>query len=233
MFRMNRAFALVVLLCASRAGAAPTYTESTRLYSHVNDNGQAQGTVKRLHVGDPGTYGHKNPAQTLMPKVRADTQREAGSSTTLVQSITTVGVEGWTTVRADNNPSTVQLGADIGKGVVGSDTGSDTWYFLAPGDKFAGDMAQAYNGRLSLTLVHAETPSGGSVRREPDVILEATCGHSLMLYNFASKVGAFATLHCLALPVLLGSNCMVQFPGTDASYSFNFSYMFECCHGTF
>jgi len=197
MFRMNRAFALVVLLCASGAGAAPTYTESTRLYTHTNDNGQAQGIAadrKRLHVGDPGTYGHKNPAQTLMPKVRADTQREAGSSTTLVQSITTVGVEGWTTVRADNNPSTVQLGADIGKGVVGSDTGSETWYFLAPGDKFAGDLLQAYNGRLSLTLVHAETPSGGSIRRQPDVILEATCGHSLMLYNFASKSGDLSVM---------------------------------------
>lgn len=189
---MNRTFALVVLIvCASGAGAAPTYRDSTRLHQHINDNGQAQhATQKRLHVGDPGTYGHKNPAQMLMPKVRGDTQREAGASTTLVQSITTVGVEGWTTVKADNNPSSVQLGADIGKGVVGSDTGGETWYFMAPGDKFAGDMAQAYNGRLTLTLVHAETPSGGSVRREPDVILEASCGHSLMLYNFASKVGA-------------------------------------------
>ena len=141
-----------------------------------------------MHVGDPGTRGFKDPAQTLRPKVRADTQRAAGAESMLVQSITTVGVEGWTAVKADNRPASVQLGADIGKGVVGSDTSSESWYFMAPGDKFAGDLSRAYNGRLMLTLVHAETPSGGSVRREPDVILEASCGHSLMLYNFASKV---------------------------------------------
>merc|ERR1719163_1034869 len=105
-----------------------------------------------------------------------------------------VGVEGWTTVKGNNNPSSVQLSADIGKGVVGSDTNGESWYFLAPGDKFSGDLSGAYNGRLALTLVHAETPSTGSVRREPDVILEASCGHSLMLYNYASKSGDLSVM---------------------------------------
>jgi hypothetical protein len=125
----------------------------------------------------------------LNPKVNTDTPRSAGSDAeTLAQSITTVGDDGWTTVKADNTPSSVTLGADIGKGVVGTDKDGASWYFLAPANKFSGDMSLAYNGRLMFTLVHAETPSGGSVRREPDVILEAKCGHSLMLYNVASKV---------------------------------------------
>ena len=189
MFAKNTALALALLSCLCRAGAvapAPNYKSSTRLYSHTNDNGQ---DVAAADVGDPGTRGFKDPAHTLKPKVKADTQRAAGSDATLVQSISTVGVEGWTTVKGNNNPSSVQLSADIGKGVVGSDTNGESWYFLAPGDKFSGDLSGAYNGRLALTLVHAETPSTGSVTREPDVILEAACGHSLMLYNVASKVG--------------------------------------------
>jgi hypothetical protein len=186
MFKVNPRLVLALLACASGAvGAIPEHKDATRLYRHKNDNGQDQNS---MHVGDPGTRGFKDPAQRVKPKVRADTQRAAGTDTALVQSIATVGVEGWTTVKSNGNPSTVQLGADIGKGVVGSDSNGESWYFLAPGDTFSGDLSQAYNGRLTLTLVHAETPSGGSVRREPDVILEASCGHSLMLYNFASKV---------------------------------------------
>jgi hypothetical protein len=184
MMRMHGAFALL-LLGVSGAAGTNTHYDSTRMWSHSNVN---YGSTAE-HMGDPGTRGFKDPAQALLPKVKGDTQR-AASGATLVQSITTVGVEGWSTAKANGNPSSVQLGADIGKGIVGADTNGDSWYFLAPGDKFAGDLSQAYNGQLSLTLVHAETPSGGSVKREPDVILEASCGHSLMLYNFASKVAA-------------------------------------------
>jgi len=193
MLRARRACAVALLVCVSGAAAVlPNYKVSTRLYTHSNDNGQ--DVANAMHVGDPGTRGFKDPAQALNPKVAGDTQRAAGAVATLVQSITTVGVEGWTTVRADNRPASVQLGADIGRGVVGSDTGGESWYFLAPADKFAGDLSRAYNGRLQLTLVHAETPASGSVRREPDVILEASCGHSLMLYNFAAKVRRRAAL---------------------------------------
>ena len=196
MMRMHGAFALLLLSLSSAAGA-PHY-DSTRLWTHENVN-----HVVGAHVGDPGTRGFKDPAQTLMPKVKGDTQR-AATGATLVQSITTVGVEGWTTVKANGNPSAVQLGADIGKGVVGADTNAESWYFLAPGDKFSGDLSQAYNGQLSVTLVHAETPSGGSIKREPDVVLEASCGHSLMLYNFASKVSLpSARVACVSLPDVL------------------------------
>jgi hypothetical protein len=199
MFRKHRAFALLLtVVCASGVyGAVPNYKVSTRIYSHSNDNGQdltfadenAAGRAPPETVGDPGTRGFKDPAQILNPKVNSDTPRSAGSDAeTLAQSITTVGDDGWTTVKADNTPSSVTLGADIGKGVVGTDKDGASWYFLAPANKFSGDMSLAYNGRLMFTLVHAETPSGGSVRREPDVILEAKCGHSLMLYNVASKV---------------------------------------------
>lgn len=189
MLRTRRACAVALLICVGGAGAVlPNYKVSTRLYTHSNDNGQDQTGADAMHVGDPGTRGFKDPAQTLNPKVKSETQRAADAASTLVQSITTVGVEGWTTALADNRPASVTLGADIGKGVVGSDKSGESWYFLAPADKFSGDLSRAYNGRLQLTLVHAETPASGSVRREPDVILEATCGHSLMLYNFAAKV---------------------------------------------
>lgn len=206
MFRTHRAFALALLVFVSGAGAAelPTHSDSTRQWLHTSDNGQG---LAAMHVGDPGTRGFKDPAQTLRPKVKADTQRSSSAETTLVQSITTVGVEGWTTVKADNGPASVQLGADIGKGVVGSDANGESWYFLAPGDKFSGDLSRAYNGRLMLTLVHAETPSGGSVRREPDVILEATCGHSLMLYNFASKVSSPSPFPTRALRLQAPADC--------------------------
>lgn len=193
MMRMHGAFALLLLSLSSSTGA-PHY-DSTRLWSHTNVNfptDAVHGRHVEKHVGDPGTRGFKDPAQTLLPKVKEDTQR-AATGATLVQSITTVGMEGWTTVKANGNPSAVQLGADIGKGVVGADTNAESWYFLAPGDKFSGDLSQAYNGQLSLTLVHAETPSGGSIKREPDVVLEASCGHSLMLYNFAAKVFFLST----------------------------------------
>ena len=194
MLRTRRACAVALLICVGGAGAVlPNYKVSTRLFTHSNDNGQDQAA---MHVGDPGTRGFKDPAQTLNPKVKSDSQRAADAASTLVQSITTVGVEGWTTALADNRPASVTLGADIGKGVVGSDKSGESWYFLAPADKFSGDLSRAYNGRLQLSLVHAETPASGSVRREPDVILEATCGHSLMLYNFAAKVRQF----CCARP---------------------------------
>ena len=194
MLRTSRACAVALLICVGGAGAVlPNYKVSTRLFTHSNDNGQDQAA---MHVGDPGTRGFKDPAQTLNPKVKSDSQRAADAASTLVQSITTVGVEGWTTALADNRPASVTLGADIGKGVVGSDKSGESWYFLAPADKFSGDLSRAYNGRLQLSLVHAETPASGSVRREPDVILEATCGHSLMLYNFAAKVRQF----CCARP---------------------------------
>ena len=188
MFRKQRAVALLLtVLCASGVYGAPTHKVSTRIYTHSNDNGQDVSNQET--VGDPGTRGFKDPAQILNPKVNTDTPRSAGADAkTLAQSITTVGDDGWTTVKADNTPSSVTLGADIGKGVVGTDKDGASWYFLAPANKFSGDMSLAYNGRLMFTLVHAETPSGGSVRREPDVILEAKCGHSLMLYNVASKV---------------------------------------------
>jgi hypothetical protein len=189
MLRTRRACAVALLICVGSAGAVlPNYKVSTRLYTHSNDNGEDQTGAAAMHVGDPGTRGFKDPAQTLNPKVKSDSQRAADAASTLVQSITTVGVEGWTTALADNRPASVTLGADIGRGVVGSDKSGESWYFLAPADKFSGDLSRAYNGRLQLTLVHAETPASGSVRREPDVILEATCGHSLMLYNFAAKV---------------------------------------------
>ena len=144
----------------------------------------------------------------------------AATGGTLVQSITTAGLDGWTAVTMVNTPSSVTATADTGKGVVGSDTSSESWYFLGPTDTFGGNLAAAYNGKLMLSLVlpptscpppllpppspprssppppdlpspqvHSETPSDGHVMRAPDVILEATCGHSLYLYDFATKGG--------------------------------------------
>ena len=125
MMRMHGAFALL-LLGVSGAAGTNTHYDSTRIWSHSNVNYGSQAA----HMGDPGTRGFKDPAQELLPKVKGDTQR-AASGATLVQSITTVGVDGWSTAKANGNPSSVHLGADIGKGVVGSDTNGDSWYFLA------------------------------------------------------------------------------------------------------
>jgi len=84
--------------------------------------------------------------------------------------------------------------ADIGKGIVGSDSNSESWYFMGPTNKFSGDLSSAYNGKLSFTLVHAETPNDEDMIRRPDVILEATCGHSMVLFNFAGRGGDLSVM---------------------------------------
>ena len=69
------------------------------------------------------------------------------------------------------------------------DTDGQTWYFLAPTDRFSGNLEQAYNGQLAFTLFHAETPAYGQSKRAPDVILEAKCGHSMQLFDFSGFGG--------------------------------------------
>lgn len=112
----------------------------------------------------------------------------------LLQSITTAGLDGWSAVSMVNTPTSVTATADSGKGVVGADAGSESWYFIGPTDRFSGNLAAAYNGKLMLSLVHSETPSAGHVMRAPDVILEATCGHSLYLYDFATRGGDLSVM---------------------------------------
>eukprot|EP00293_Proteomonas_sulcata_P015206 CAMPEP_0184303574 /NCGR_PEP_ID=MMETSP1049-20130417/13299_1 /TAXON_ID=77928 /ORGANISM="Proteomonas sulcata, Strain CCMP704" /LENGTH=287 /DNA_ID=CAMNT_0026615163 /DNA_START=41 /DNA_END=900 /DNA_ORIENTATION=- len=186
--------AQVLLLAVGALGLATSQTvhyDATRYYKHQNDNGQQQ---VQADVGDPGTRGFKNPAQDLNPKTRADTQRTGGAMATLAEALMMTGTDGFTAVTLENNPSSVVPAADIGRGVVGSDTGSQAWYFMAPSDRFSGDLSAAYNGKLSLTLVHAETPSMGKVTNYPDVVLEAKCGHSLQLFGFAAKGGDLSVM---------------------------------------
>mmetsp|Transcript_4235 Transcript_4235/g.10192 ORF Transcript_4235/g.10192 Transcript_4235/m.10192 type:complete len:2463 (-) Transcript_4235:343-7731(-) len=187
--RASWALALAAVVCV--AGASPVYYDSTRQYSHSNDNGDAVPGTR--NVGDPATRGFKNPAQSLNKHTSAESQRSA-SGGTLVQSITTAGLDGWTAVTMVNTPATVTATADTGTGVVGADTSSESWFFLGPTDRFAGNLAAAYNGKLMLSLIHSETPSDGHVMRAPDVILEATCGHSLYLYDFATKGGDLSVM---------------------------------------
>jgi hypothetical protein len=73
MLRTRRACAVALLICVGGAGAVlPNYKVSTRLYTHSNDNGEDQTGAAAMHVGDPGTRGFKDPAQTLNPKVKSD-----------------------------------------------------------------------------------------------------------------------------------------------------------------
>ena len=116
----------------------------------------------------------------------------AGSSsagTVLVQSSPSGDVDGWSVVTQGNVPSTAQLQADNGAGIYAIDSNGETWYFLAPADRFSGNLEQAYNGQLAFNLIHSETPISGQVKRAPDVILEAKCGHSIQLFDFASSGG--------------------------------------------
>ena len=117
-----------------------------------------------------------------------------GSIGVLRQSIMSPGLDGWSGVTKHNDLTNVKVEGDRRKGVVGSDNGAEEWYFLAPVGRFSGNLAAAYNGKLSFTLVHAETPSTGHVTRAPDVILEASCGHSLYLYDFATKGGDLSVM---------------------------------------
>mmetsp|Transcript_25689 Transcript_25689/g.52345 ORF Transcript_25689/g.52345 Transcript_25689/m.52345 type:complete len:2398 (+) Transcript_25689:333-7526(+) len=187
---MAHLFSVVILGLAVAAQAQTVHYDATRIYSHSNDNGMSQAAA---NVGDPGTRGHKDPTQFLNPHLSSETQK-SGANTILVESATTVGLDGWSVVTAVNNPSSVMPAADIGRGIVGSDSNSESWYFMGPTNKFAGDLSAAYNGRLSFTLVHAETPYDEDMIRNPDVILEATCGHSLQLFNFAGKGGDLSVM---------------------------------------
>mmetsp|Transcript_32310 Transcript_32310/g.75480 ORF Transcript_32310/g.75480 Transcript_32310/m.75480 type:complete len:2927 (-) Transcript_32310:112-8892(-) len=190
--RSGWVLALAVALVASAAVgvSGQTHKDSTRYKTHTNDNGM---TLAQGNVGDPGTRGFKDPAQYLNPHTASETQG-ARLGTVLARSNPAGSTDGWQGVRQTGVPSSTKVVSDAAAGVSGSDSGSEVWYFMAPTDRFAGDLASAYNGRLSFTLTHSETPSSAKATRAPDVILEASCGHSLMLYGLAEKGGALSVM---------------------------------------
>ena len=115
----------------------------------------------------------------------------AGSvGSVLVQSNPAGDLQGWSSVNQGNAPSSAVLQPGEGtSGIYGVDNDGETWYFLGPADIFSGNLQKVYNGQLSFQLVHAETPSTGKIKRVPDILLEATCGHSMQLFDFAGQGG--------------------------------------------
>ena len=102
----KRVHAWVLVLAAALSvvdAASPVHYDSTRMYSHTNDNGQDQAS---RDVGDPGTRGFKDPAQYLNNHLGAETQR-AGVGSFLLQSIATAGLDGWSAVSMVNTPTSV------------------------------------------------------------------------------------------------------------------------------
>uniref|UniRef100_A0A7S0YYW7 Laminin IV type A domain-containing protein n=1 Tax=Hemiselmis tepida TaxID=464990 RepID=A0A7S0YYW7_9CRYP len=186
------ALALAAALVASAAlcVSGQTHRDSTRYKTHTNDNGMA---LAQGSVGDPGTRGFKDPAQYLNPHTASETQG-ARLGAVLARSNPAGSTDGWQGVRQAGAPSSTRVVSDAAAGVSGSDSGSEVWYFMAPSDRFAGDLASAYNGRLSFTLTHSEAPSSAKATRAPDVILEASCGHSLMLYGLAERGGTLSVM---------------------------------------
>eukprot|EP00281_Chroomonas_sp_CCMP1168_P025887 CAMPEP_0206226290 /NCGR_PEP_ID=MMETSP0047_2-20121206/8013_1 /ASSEMBLY_ACC=CAM_ASM_000192 /TAXON_ID=195065 /ORGANISM="Chroomonas mesostigmatica_cf, Strain CCMP1168" /LENGTH=1015 /DNA_ID=CAMNT_0053649369 /DNA_START=156 /DNA_END=3199 /DNA_ORIENTATION=- len=174
--RMAGLVLVTVLLCAGGAGAQ-VHVDSTRYKTHSNEGGM------------------KDPAQALNPHLTAETRMGTPAmGTVLARSNPAGSTDGWQGVRLNNVPSTTMVRADVASGVAGSDTGTEAWFFMAPSDRFMGDLSAAYNGRLSFTLTHAETPANAQEVKAPDVVLEAACGHSLMLYDFASQGGVLSIM---------------------------------------
>jgi hypothetical protein len=167
---------MLAAVLLTEAVNAQSYSDSTRIKYHTKDNGM-------------------DPAQSLNPHISLETRGQAlGVGTVLATSNPSGTTDEWQGVRLNNVPSTTKVEADAASGVMGSDSGAETWYFMAPTDRFAGDLSAAYNGRLTFTLTHAEVPASAKAIKAPDVILEATCGHSLMLYNFADKGGVLSVM---------------------------------------
>ena len=185
------AFAILAL-CSTTATAQTTHKDSTRYKSHTRDIGMSEASG---NVGDPGTRGFKDPAQSLNPHSRSEAKAGLSAAGEVIARSSPAGsTDGWIGVRQDGAPSSTLVVSDAAAGVSGSDTGSEEWYFLAPGDRFSGDLSAAYNGRLSFTLTHSETPSSGKATKAPDVILEAACGHSLLLHGIAEKGGSLSAM---------------------------------------
>jgi hypothetical protein len=186
------AAAFVALAVCSTATAQTTHKDSTRYKSHTRDIGMSQASG---NVGDPGTRGFKDPAQSLNPHSRSEAKTGlAAAGEVIARSSPAGSTDGWIGVKQDGAPSSTAVVSDAAAGVSGSDTGSEEWYFLAPGDRFSGDLSAAYNGRLSFTLTHSETPSSGQATKAPDVILEAACGHSLLLHGVAERGGSLSAM---------------------------------------
>lgn len=184
--------AVCLLAIASSTTAQTTHEDSTRYKSHTRNIGLSQASG---NVGDPGTRGFKDPAQYLNPHSHAEAQAgQQPAGKVLARSSPAGSTDGWMGVRQNSDPSTTAVVSDAAAGLSGSDSGSEQWYFLAPGDRFSGDLSGAYNGRLSFTLTHSETPSSGKAAKAPDVVLEAACGHSLLLYGFADKGGSLSVM---------------------------------------
>mmetsp|Transcript_36650 Transcript_36650/g.92146 ORF Transcript_36650/g.92146 Transcript_36650/m.92146 type:complete len:232 (-) Transcript_36650:1170-1865(-) len=198
MARMGRMALVAVALGAAAALVVEgqTHKDSTRYKTHTNDNGMTLSTTglqTRGNVGDPGTRGSKDPAQYLNPHISQETQGTALGAM-LARSNPAGSTDGWSGLLLSNVPASTQVTADAAAGVFGSDSGSELWYFSAPADRFAGNLAAAYNGRLSFTLTHSEMPSSAKMTKGADVVLEASCGYSLMLYNLNGEGGAISVM---------------------------------------
>eukprot|EP00960_Hanusia_phi_P070875 767419-Hanusia_phi.AAC.5 len=131
----------------------------------------------------------------------------------LVSSLQMPGLDGWTTLTLKDQKSSVQLMSGRGSGISGSDTNSEIWYFVSPQDRyekilfvtvsqlqlligcnrFSGDLSSSYNGKLSFTLVHAQTPLQATQLQAPDVMIEASCGFSLMMFQATQQVPFYLT----------------------------------------
>jgi len=178
---------LVLLYLVSPLSGQTTHYDATRIWKHSRDIGMS---ALSGNVGDPGTRGYKDPAQYLNHHLSEDSQRSGSVGSVLIQSNPAGDLEGWSAVNQGNAPSSAVLQpGDGASGIYGIDNDGQTWYFLGPADKFSGNLQNVYNGQLSFQLIHAETPSTGKIKRVPDILLEATCGHSMQLFDFAGQGG--------------------------------------------
>mmetsp|Transcript_9722 Transcript_9722/g.32526 ORF Transcript_9722/g.32526 Transcript_9722/m.32526 type:complete len:2440 (+) Transcript_9722:200-7519(+) len=150
-------------------------------------------------VSSSNTYSqpsqYSSGSNVLLPSASAGSYPLAVSQPPqpMVSSLQLPGLAGWSTLTLKNQKSSVQLVAGRGSGVSGSDTNDEIWYFVSPTDSFSGDLSAAYNGKLSFTLIHAQTPLTATPLQAPDVIIEASCGFSLMMFQ-ATQQGGSITL---------------------------------------
>ena len=113
--------------------------------------------------------------------VQLTTAAGPGTGGDVLAQMTPGTADGWSLAYANGLTPTFTLSAS-GAGVSASDT-ADThtsWYFVGP-PAFSGDMKGAYNGKLSFNIVHMAVADAQAKKelKEPLVILQAMCGHSL------------------------------------------------------
>ena len=101
---------VILALCSTAATAQTTHKDSTRYKSHTRDIGMSAASG---NVGDPGTRGFKDPAQSLNPHSRSEAKAGLSAAGAVIARSSPAGsTDGWIGVRQDGAPSSTLVVSD-------------------------------------------------------------------------------------------------------------------------